>query len=94
MIYEGEQLDKDIYEVGKKCNNTLTLQLEEGSSARAIKGWVKVMVERGYESKKYTDTKRKWIKMVGEREALRSLCVRTEGKVCGIHALGVWRDVC
>lgn len=44
MIYEGEQLDKatlireeDSMQWGKH-NNTLTLQLEEGSSARAIKG--------------------------------------------------------
>lgn len=42
MIYEGEQLDKDTLIRGEdfmqwgKCNNTLTLQLEEGSNAKAI----------------------------------------------------------
>lgn len=44
MIYEGEQLDKDTlireedFMQWRKQNNILTLQLEEGSSARAIKG--------------------------------------------------------
>lgn len=44
MIYKGVQLDKDTLVRGEdflqwgKCNNTLTLQLKEGSSARAIKG--------------------------------------------------------
>lgn len=44
MVYEGEQLDKDTLIRGEdffqwgRCNNTLKLQLEEGSSARTIKG--------------------------------------------------------
>lgn len=45
------------------------------------------MVKIGYEPK-YTDTKHKLMKLIEEKEALRSPCVRTEDKVCGIHALG------